>query len=376
MKYFDYAATTPIAKEAVDAMMPWLNEMFYNASSIYAGGREVRAAVEQARGKLAALLDADGSDIVFTSGGTEADNMALIGSALTAKRKGRKRIVVSAIEHHAVLESCVFLKELGMQVTYLPVNQYGIVAPEILQQSVDEDVALVSVMWVNNELGSIQDIPRLAQISHESGALFHTDAVQAVTTQPISFQNCGADLLSVSSHKIYGPKGCGALVIRKGTELTPFVHGGQQEGGRRGGTENVPGIVGFGEAAQLMKSCREEDTAVMMSRKRRMIHRLAGSDIRINSPEEYTAPSVLNVAFRNIEAEGLIFHLGRKGYDVAMGSACNSQSVEPSHVIQAIGLEEDFRRGCIRISFGHGQSDEDCDALVDTLLALAEKLKD
>lgn len=375
MLYFDYAATTPVDPEVLETMLPWMNEAFYNASSPYTGGRRAKAAVEEARNHVAAFLDAEPGEVIFTSGGTEADNTAVIGTALAAGKRGRNRVVVSCVEHHAVLESCAFLETIGFQVTCLPVDQYGRVLPETLRRAMGEDVGLVSVMWVNNELGTIQDIPALSQIAHEFGAAFHTDAVQAVSTQPVSFKDCKADLLSISSHKIYGPKGCGALVIREGTEFVPLLHGGQQERGLRGGTENVPAIVGLGKAARLMAQSRETDRIAMERRKGRMIRCLTGPDVWLNSPPEYTAPSILNVAFRDVEAEGMLFYLGRQGYCASMGSACNSSSVEPSHVIQAIGLPEDFRRGCIRISFGHGQTEEECDGLAVQLLSLAGRLR-
>ncbi len=375
MLYFDYAATTPVDPEVLEEMLPWMNEAFYNASSLYMGGRKARVAVEEARNRTAVFLDARPEEIIFTSGGTEADNTAVIGGALAAEKRGRKRVVVSSVEHHAVLESCRFLESTGFQVTRLPVNRYGVVEPEALRSAMGGDVGLVSVMWVNNELGTVQDIPALSRIAHEFGAVFHTDAVQAVSTQPVSFKDCKADLLSISGHKIYGPKGCGALAVREGTAFMPLLHGGQQERGLRGGTENVPAIVGLGKAAQLMAGRRESDRIVMEQKKRRMAERLVGADIRLNSPLEYTAPSILNVAFRGVEAEGMLFHLSRQGFCVSMGSACNSSSVEPSHVIRAIGLPEDFRRGCIRVSFGHGQTEEDCDALAEQLLALSGRLK-
>jgi len=374
MRYFDYAATTPTAGEAADEMAYWLRRNSANASALYASGREAREAVETARARVAALTGAEPENVIFTSGGTEADNTALVSGAAWGRRRGRDRIVVSAIEHHAVLDTAEFLKTLGIKVTVLPVDPAGRVEPETLRGAMGEDVALVSVMWVNNELGTVQDVAQLGAIARAYGALFHTDAVQALTTQDVDLKASGADMISVSSHKIYGPKGCGALIVRDRGVVTPLLHGGQQENGLRGGTENVAAIAGFGKAAEMEKKLHSAALENMARCRAYMLEKLSGPSIRINSPRD-GAPSILNVAFENVEAEGMLFFLDREGVCVSMGSACTSRSVEPSHVIRAIGVPEKYARGCIRLSFGRGSSLEDCAFAAEKLLALAAELR-
>lgn len=374
MMYFDFAATTPLAPSVKNAMEPFLLDQFYNASSLYRGGRAAAEAVSHARSQVASLVGAQPEEIIFTSGGTEADNMAILCGALRGKKQGRDRVIVSAIEHHAVLSSAEYLQELGFGLTVLPVDTWGHVNPEALEQVMDDKVALVSVMWVNNELGTIQDIPALAEIAHRHGALFHTDAVQALSTQNVDFSRCGADLMTVSAHKIYGPKGCGALILRDGLQLPPLIHGGQQENGHRGGTENVAAIVGFGAAAENLQKSRNEDVLAMEQQRQLLLELLQSEDVRVNSPAS-GAPGVLNIAFRDVEAEGMLFFLGMDGICVSMGSACNSKSVEPSHVIQAIHLPPEYARGCIRISLGHGVTEENCRTLAHRLMELARQLR-
>lgn len=374
MMYFDFAATTPMAASVKKAMEPYLTDCFYNASSLYRGGRTAAEAVSHAREQVAALVCAEPEQVIFTSGGTEADNMAVLCGALAGKKQGRSRVVVSAIEHHAVLSSAEYLEELGFSLTVLPVDAWGRVDARALERVMDDRVALVSVMWVNNELGTVQDVPALAEVAHRYGALFHTDAVQAVGTQEICFAQCGADLMSISAHKIYGPKGCGALITRSGLRLPPLIHGGQQESGRRGGTENVGAIVGFGAAAAALRESRGGDVSQMRRLRELLLELLRDEGIRINSPAD-GAPSILNVAFRDVEAEGMLFYLGMEDICVSMGSACNSQSVEPSHVIQAIRVPPEYARGCIRISLGHGVTEENCRALAHRLMELAQQLR-
>ncbi len=374
MRYFDYAATTPTAPEAADEMAFWLRNNTANASALYAPGREAREAVETARARVAALTGADAENVIFTSGGTEADNTALFSGAAWGKRSGRDRIIVSAIEHHAVLDTAEFLKNLGVKVTVLPVDPAGRVEAGTLRAAMGEDVALVSVMWVNNELGTVQDVTELGEIAHAYGALFHTDAVQALTTQDVDLKKSGADMISVSSHKIYGPKGCGALIARERGRITPLLHGGQQENGLRGGTENVAAIAGFGKAAEIEKKLHSAAMENMRRCRAYMLEKLSGPSIRINSPLD-GAPSILNVAFENVEAEGMLFFLDRAGICVSMGSACTSRSVEPSHVIRAIAVPESYARGCIRLSFGRGSTLEDCAFAAEKLLALAGELR-
>ena len=375
MLYFDHSATTPVAPEVFESMKPYLSDMFFNASSLYRGGRNAKTAIEEARTSVAALVNAEAEEVVFTSGGTEADNMAIISGAAYGKEHGRTKLLISPIEHHAILESCEYLSRFGFETVFLPVDRYGRVDPDDVRRMADENTALVSVMWVNNELGTIQDVFSICRFAHEAGALFHTDCVQALTNQNVDFKALDADMMSVSSHKIYGPKGCGACIIKNDIEIAPFMHGGQQESGRRGGTENVACIVGFGTAAEMMKQSRNDDVENMKRRKALVSDILSKAGAMINSPEDITSPSVLNVAFKDVEAEGMLFYLGMEDMCVSMGSACNSKSVEPSHVIKAIGLPKDYERGCVRISFGHGQSDEDCICLAERLVSLAKELK-
>ena len=375
MTYFDHSATTPVAEEVFESMKPYLSTCFYNASSLYSGGKEAAAAIEKARQSVADLINADSCEVVFTSGGTEADNTAIISTAINEKEKGRNKIVVSSIEHHAVLDSCAYLNKLGFEIEYLPVDRYGRVDIEDIKKAVDDKTALLSVMYVNNEIGSIQNVESACAIAHGKGALFHTDCVQALTNTKVDFHAMDADFMSISSHKIYGPKGCGALIIKKGTDFHPFMHGGQQESGMRGGTENVACIAGFGKAAELIKESLSTDVESMLHHKKALIELLDADDTLINSPLDISSPSILNVAFKDVEAEGMLFFLGRDGISVSMGSACNSKSVEPSHVINAIKLPEEYRRGCIRISFGHGQSDEDINLLAKKLIKYKNQLK-
>lgn len=373
MIYADYAATTPVDRRVVSSMQPYLEMSFYNPSSLYPAARQVRQAVEQARRQVGDLIDAADGRVIFTSGGTESDNLALIGTALHPDNH-KRHLITSAVEHHAVLESCAWLERMGFRVTYLPVDAYGRVDPEELRRAIDADTFLVSVMWVNNEVGAIADIETLAGIAHEAGVWFHTDAVQAMTTQNVTTKS--VDLLTLSSHKIYGPKGAGALYVRDGVPIAPILHGGQQEGYLRGGTENVPAIVGMGKAAQLLQGERETLADDLARWKRRLIDRFSGMDgLRINSPIGISADSVLHLAFEDIEAEGLLFWLSKVGVAASMGSACDTARVEPSHVVRAIGLPESYARGCLRLSFGRGLDDHLVDALADRVQTAVARMR-
>lgn len=363
MIYADYAATTPLDSRVKAVMEPFLAEQFYNPSAVYPAAQTVRHAIRQARELVADSIGAIPEQVIFTSGGTEADNLAVLGTALHPQNQ-KRHIITSQIEHHAVLESCRWLETQGFSVTYLPVDCYGRISVQTLEKALTEDTFLVTLMWVNNELGTVQNIAELARTAHAHGALFHSDAVQAMTTQEVDAAAADVDLLSISSHKIYGPKGCGALFARAGVQLIPLIHGGQQQGGLRGGTENAAGIVGMGEAARLLVYEKQMYTANMRRWKQTLIETVAQlPDVRLNSLQKLSAPSVLHLAVRGMEAEGLLFWLARQGVQASMGSACNSQSVEPSHVVRAIGLPEDYARGCIRLSFGRGLDDEKIDAL-------------
>ena len=370
MKYFDHAATTPVHPLVAEEMQKWLTDGYFNASSLYQGGRMARAAVEEAREKVRELIGAQTGSLIFTSGGTESDNTAIIGCALKNRGK-RKAVAVSAIEHHAVLESCEFLKQLGFEARILPVDGCGRIDMAEYKRLVDEDVLLVSVMWANNEIGTIQDIPELARIAHEKGAFFHTDAVQALPYISLDVKSCGADMVSVSAHKICGPKGCGALWVKDPAIIQPFMHGGQQEDRLRGGTENVAAIAGFGKAAEILAKTREENAEGARQRRQFVFEQMKKAGARINTPMECSVPGILNIAFKDVEAEGVLFFLNMEGFCVSIGSACNSKSVEPSHVVRAIGIPEEYARGCLRISFGCGQTMEDTAALTEAVLRIA-----
>lgn len=353
MIYADYAATAPLHTDVLREMEPFLSGAFYNPSSLYPEAKAVRGAVEQARQSVADLLHVTPERIVFTSGGTESDNLALIGTALHPDNR-KRHLITSATEHHAVLSTCHWLETVGFRVTYLSVDSMGRVNSDALRDAIEPDTFLVSIMWVNNETGAIQPIETLARIAHEGGALFHTDAVQAMTTQDIDLSSSGVDLLTLSGHKIYGPKGAGALYAREGVALGAILHGGQQEGFLRGGTENTPAIVGLGAAARLLQARRPALIEDMERWKAQLLRRFEPMEgVLVNSPMVGSAPSILNLAFRDVEAEGLVFLLSREGVQLSMGAACNTKSVEPSHVIQALGLPQEYLRGCVRLSFGH-----------------------
>lgn len=361
MIYADYAATTPPDPRVIACMQPYLSEQFYNPSSVYPNARKVRAAVEYAREQTAQLLGAPLERIFFTSGGTESDNLAVLGTALQPSNR-KRHIITSAVEHHAVLESCAWLERFGFRVTYLPVDRFGRVSPEALAEAMRPDTFFVSIQWVNNEIGTIQDIPALARVAHEGGAWFHTDAVQAMAAQSVSVE--APDLLSFSSHKIYGPKGAGVLYAREGVPLVPLVHGGQQERHLRGGTENVPALVGLGAAAELLTKERAQHTVQLKRWKQLLLDRLGVLDgVRVNSPAGISADNILHFSVRHIEAEALLLQLLQKGVQASMGSACDTERIAPSHVVRAIGLPEEYAHGSIRLSLGMGMNDRMIDEL-------------
>ena len=371
MIYADYAATTPTDPRVTACMQPYLSEQFYNPSSIYPDARKVRAAVERAREQAARLLGAQPEHVFFTSGGTESDNLAILGTALHPSNR-KRHIITSAVEHHAVLESCAWLERFGFRVTYLAVDRFGSVSPEALAEVMGPDTFLVSIQWVNNEIGTIQDIPALARAAHEGGAWFHTDAVQAIATQPVSVD--AIDLLTFSSHKIYGPKGAGVLYVREGVPLAPLIHGGQQEKSLRGGTENVPALIGMGAAAELLAAERAQHTVQLKRWKKMLLDRLEGlRGVQVNSPAGITADNVLHFSVKNREAEALLLRLLQKGVQASMGSACDTERVEPSHVVWAIGLPEDYARGSIRLSLGMRMNDHEIDELADAVCAVCGK---
>ena len=374
--YMDHAATTPVRPEVLQAMMPYFTEQFGNASSIYRLGRENRKAVDAARAEVAGALHAEPAEIFFTASGSEADNWAIKGAAAARAPKGR-HLITSAIEHPAVLNVFEFLAKNGFEVTYLPVDTDGIVHPETLKAAMRPDTTLVSIMMANNEIGTIEPIAELAAIARAGGALFHTDAVQAAGNIVVDVKALGVDLLTISGHKFYGPKGIGALYIRKGLKLEPLLHGGHQERGKRAGTENVPGIVGMAKALVLATEQLDAHAAKLSALRDRV---LAGvmeriPHVKLNGHPTQRLPGNLNLSFRFIEGESLLLMLDMKGIAASSGSACTSGSLDPSHVLLAIGLPHEIAHGSLRLSFGDMNTVADTDYLLENLVAIVARLR-
>ena len=374
--YLDYAATTPVHPEVVRTMLPYLTERYGNPSSIHAFGQEARTAVEDARGQVADLIGAKPEEIVFTSGGTEADNFALKGVAYALRKRG-DHIITSSVEHHAVFEACKFLEKGGFKVTYLPVDRYGMVDPEDVHRAITDKTILVSVMHANNEVGTMQPIAEISKIAHERGAYFHTDAVQTAGHIPVDVEELDADLLSMSAHKLYGPKGVGALYIRKGTRIASFVHGGEQERGRRAGTENVPGIVGFGKAAEIAKRERETEARRLSELRDRLIEGLLEriEHINLNGHPTCRLPNNVHVSVEFVEGESMLLNLDLEGIAASTGSACSSGSLEPSHVLLAMGLSHELAHGSLRFTMGRWTTEEDVDRVLEVLPEVVAKLR-
>jgi cysteine desulfurase len=375
--YLDHNATTPVAPEVADQMVRALREVWGNASSVHHFGQQAKAALDEARARVAALLGADASEIVFTSGGTESDNIAIRGAAEALEAAGRRHLIASAIEHEAVLKTLAALGRRGWRVTLLPVDASGIVSPDALRAAITDDTALVSVMHANNEIGTIQPIAELAAIAHAHGALMHTDAVQSVGKIPVDVRALGVDLLSLSAHKFYGPKGVGALWIRRGVRLAPVVTGGRQERNRRAGTENVPGVVGLGAAAALAARRMAEEMPRVAALRDRLEQGVLAAvpGTERNGAAEPRVPNTSNISFARIEAESLLIGLDLEGIAVSSGSACSSGTLEPSHVLKAMGFPHARTLGSIRFSLGHGTTDADVDRVIRVLPPLVEKLR-
>lgn len=351
--YLDHAATTPVRPEVVEAMLPYFAENGYNASSVHAEGRAARAALDDARERVARCLGAKSKEIVFTGGGSEADNLALTGVARALRERGR-HLVSTAVEHHAVLHALDALSGEGWQTTLVAVDGEGLVSEEAFAAALMPGTVLASVMYVNNELGTIQPIARLAAIARERGVLFHTDAVQAAAYLPIDVDALGVDLLALAAHKFYGPKGVGVLYVRDGIPIVPVIHGGSQEFAKRAGTENVAGIVGLATALELAMDERTEAAGRIATLRDRFEARLRErvADIRVNGGGAPRAPHVSNLSFLGVESEALLMRLDMDGLAVSAGSACAAGAIEPSHVIAALGLPEEWTRGVIRFSLG------------------------
>ncbi len=377
--YMDHSATTPVRQEAVDAMLPYFTEKFGNASSVHTFGQEAHIALDESRQTVAEQLGAQPEEIVFTSGGTESDNMAIKGTALALRQKGR-HVITCAIEHHAVLNTCSWLEKHGYEVTRLPVDSTGLVDPEVLAAAVRPDTILVSIMMANNEVGTVEPIAELVAAAREAAGrrvLFHTDAVQAVGHIPVNVEDLGVDLLALSGHKFYGPKGVGVLYVRSGTRMDPLQHGGHHERSRRAGTENVAGIVGLATALKL--ACDEMDAeAARLTALRDRIHEgllAAVEDSMCNGHPDQRLPHLVNLSFKNVEGEAMLLSLDALGIAVSTGSACTSGTLEPSHVLTAMGVPAEIAHGSLRFSLGRINTSEEVDYVLEKVPPIIERLR-
>lgn len=373
--YLDHAATSPTRPEVVDAMIPYLKEHFGNPSSIHRFGRKNRGALDKARDVVAASIHASPNEIVFTSGGTEADNMAIIGAAMAYQDKG-KHIITSSIEHHAVLHTCRFLEENGFEVTYLPVDRSGKVNVETIRESLRNDTILATIMYGNNEVGTLQPIAEIAELLHGENIIFHTDAVQAFSLIDLDVQQLGIDLLSTSAHKINGPKGIGFLYVKEGTALTSFQHGGEQERKRRAGTENVAAIIGLAEAVQRSMDEREQRCGVYESYRAKMLEVFdrEGVEYKVNGSSKSHLPHILNIYFPGANVEALLVNLDLAGIAASSGSACTAGSLEPSHVLAAMYGTDQYGQYSVRFSFGYGNTSEDVEKAAMKTAKIVQRL--
>ena len=375
--YMDHAATTFIKPEVAEAMLPFLKEYFGNPSSLYSIGREGKEAIEASREQVSKALGAKPEEIYFTSGGTESDNWAIKGTAFAKKWRG-KHIITTPIEHHAVLYPCEYLETKGFEVTYLPVDKYGLVDPATVEEAIRKDTILISVMYANNEIGTTEPIKEIGKVAKENDITFHTDAVQVLGSVPLDVKNTHKDVdtLSLSSHKFYGPKGIGIFYIREGTEIDNYMHGGAQEKGRRAGTENVAGIVGMGKAIELATADIEAHSKKILEMRARLLDGILQiPDCRLNGHPEKRLPGNINVSFEHIEGESLLLMLDQMGVCCSTGSACSSGSLEPSHVLKAIGVPPKTAQGSLRLTLGDANSEEDIDYVLKVLPETVERLR-
>jgi cysteine desulfurase len=374
--YLDYAATTPTDPQVVKAMLPYFSEAFGNPSSAHEFGREAAAAVAAARENVAALLGVKAPEIVFTSGGTESNNFAIKGVAYANRSKGN-HIITSSIEHHAVTEPCHFLEKQGFEVTVLPVDRYGMIDPDTVRKAITDRTILISIMHANNEIGTIQPIAEIGKLAREKGIYLHTDAVQTFAHIPFTAEGLNVDLLSLSAHKLYGPKGVGAIYIRKGARITSFMQGGEQEGKRRASTHNVPGIVGLSRAVDMAREKLQEEMAIQTRLRDRLIkgilERIDRS--RLNGHPTERLPNNVNVSIEFVEGESMLLSLDMEGIACSTGSACSSASLDPSHVLLAIGLSHEMAHGSLRFSLGRFTEEGDLDRLLETLPPIVERLR-
>ncbi len=372
----DHSATTPVDSLVVDAMLPYFTEMFGNSSSLHSFGMEAAEALSMAREQVAEAIGALPEEIIFTSGGTESDNLAIRG--VIPSNSGKKHVITSVIEHPAVLNTCEYIESLGHEVTYVPVDSDGVVDLEMIKESIRENTVLISVMHANNEVGTIQPIKEIAQIASKHNILFHTDAVQTVGKIPVNVDELGIDMLSISSHKIHGPKGSGALYVRKGTIIEPIVFGGNHENGMRSGTENIPGIVGLGKAMALANEFLDADSQHMKNMRDSLVSRIFDSiaDVRLNGHPTQRLPNNVNLSFKYAEGESMLMLLDMKGIAVSTGSACSSKSLKASHVLSSLNIEDDYIHGSLRISLGKENTMEDIDHVVESLKEIVLKLRE
>lgn len=375
--YLDNAATTAVTPAVLETMLPYFTEIYGNPSSIHATGREAHKAVDAARRQVAAAINAQPSEIYFTAGGSESDNWAIKGTAFARKSKGN-HIITTAIEHHAVLHTCQWLEKQGFEVTYLPVDEYGMVSPADVEAAITDKTILISIMMANNEIGTIEPIAEIGAIARRHGVLFHTDAVQAVGAIPVDVQALQVDMLSMSSHKFHGPKGVGALYIRKGVKLDVFMAGGAQERGQRAGTENLAGIVGMGKAIELAVADLADNAARMTALRDKLIRGILDRipDVKLNGHPDIRLPNNANVSVRYIEGEALLLRLDLAGISASSGSACTSGSLDPSHVLLAIGLPHEIAHGSLRLTLGTDTTEADIDAVLDVLPGIVKDLRD
>ena len=374
--YLDYAATTPMRPKVFVAMLPYFREKFGNPSSLYFYGQEAKEAINFAREKVASVINAHSSEIVFTSGGTESDNFAISGVAWANYKKG-KHIITTSIEHHAVLNVCKFLEKVGFEVTYLPVDNQGLVSLKDIKKAIRNDTILISIMHANNEVGTIEPIEKIGEIAKEKGVYFHTDAVQTFGHIPIDVTKLNVDLLSASAHKLYGPKGVGALYIRKGVKIVPFLYGGDQENKLRASTENVAGIAGFGIAAELAKEEMEEEGSRLIPLRDKLIRGILTKIkySRLNGHPINRLPGNVSVSIEFIEGESMLLHLDARGICASSGSACTSSISEPSHVLNAMGVPPEVAHGSLRFTLGRDNTIEDVEYVLEVLPEIVKKLR-
>jgi len=374
--YLDYAATTPTDPEVVKLMSPYLTDIFGNPSGIHSFGQEAKAAIEHAREKIASFLGVSLEEIIFTSGGTESNNFALKGAAYANQYKGN-HIITLSIEHHSVIETCKFLEKMGFNVSYLPVDKDGLVSPADIKKAIDDRTILISVMHANNEIGTIEPIAEIGKIARERDIYFHTDAVQTFGHLPVNADDFNIDLLSISAHKLYGPKGVGALYIRKGTRMVSFMHGGEQERRRRASTENVPAIVGFGKAVEIAQGRMNEEIRILTALRDKLVKGILEKidHVRLNGHSIKRLPNNINISIEFIEGKSMLLNLDMEGIAASTSSACSSSSLEPSHVLLALGLSPELTQGSLRFTLGRYTREEDIDYVLEVLPKIVDKLR-